>query len=630
MRWVLDGTITIDEEKENICCIDDKEYHLRHQCWLFLLELMKANIHNQDKTLTYPAIGSALWPGDGWSDDKKETFKKVLSATVNIIGNDYIKNKSKIGYYLTKEVSAFNSSSLDKIKYYESIWEKHYKGTLRDHFATGGVRDLIDFYVSPSFTNKQGKHIETPFKRDKFSYLVIAGSGFGKTTLLHIILLCSLIDEQTLKESTVISNAIKEKKVLYNSIKKTLFGKCEVNNFPVYIDSDKANTEKYSSLLDLAEGHEIESFNDMVNEANDNGSLLFLIDSIDEVDSVKFDTYYQSIKKLLSDYKNARVVLTSRFVKKQIMLRDHSLISIDSLSISDVKQIASAMLSSEKAQEFYELLEKNEYLRSLATNPFMLVTILESKREYELIYILESVVNAIINLRWDKHNYDISSEEIKLLLGFLACSFVFMDKNSADISEIRQFFYNAGDNLKLNGVSYDFAKNDIEYFLKTLSSQSGILNVITDQHSVKYVFQDDLVKCWLAANYINKIISESENMKPRGGTEQAWVNMNEIDKIVCSISNMPTLSRLSVFVLVMSLIMCSGGIGRVVQRGFLFYLLCKDAISMDENEQMSIAKGYDILVNNYFGDNEITNNSNSDIRSIKRMLNIRNNTSNIQ
>lgn len=617
MRWVLDERITIDEEKENVCYICDTEHHLRHQCWLFLRELMKASKHIQDKTLTYESIGSILWPGEGWSEDRTETFKKVVGETGKLIGKKYIRNKSKLGYYLSENVREFSCSDIDKIKYYETIWQNHYTGELRDHVATGGVRDLIDFYVTPTIVSKNDKPINRPFNKDNFSYLVVAGSGFGKTTLLHVLLLCNLVNEQILNESSVISEAVNEKEELYNTIQESLFGKVSSDYFPVYIDSDKANKMEYSSIIELAEGYDIEGFMDMVNEADETGSLLILIDSIDEVDTEKFEYYYKAINELLSQYKNSRIVITSRFIRKKALLRKCDLIKISSLSIQNVKDITSLMLPSEMAKEICDTLDKNKYLRSLVTNPFMLVTFLESKREHHLCDILESAVNAIISLRWDKHDYDISTDNIKLLLGYLACSFVFGNKTSADDSEIRQYFFNEHDNLKIRGVSFDIPQNNVEYFLKTLSSQSGILNVINENNSDKYVFQDDLVKCWLAANYINRLLRESQ-LALGSGVEQSWENMKVIDNIVSSISNISKLSTQSIYVLVMSSIMFGR---RVVQRGFLYYLLCKDAISLDEDEKKSIAEGYDILSNNLFGENEITNTPNSDIKLIERMRN---------
>jgi len=90
----------------------------------------------------------------------------------------------------------------------------------------------------------------------------------------------------------------------------------------------------------------------------------------------------------------------------------------------------------------------------------------------------------------------------------LIYDYVVTGRKQADISAIRQSFFKAESVLNLNGVSFDVPKKNIEYFLKTLSSQSGILNVVNDRHVEKYEFQDSLVKCWLAANYIYRILAK--------------------------------------------------------------------------------------------------------------------------
>jgi len=391
--------------------------------------------------------------------------------------------------------------------------------------------------------------------------------------------------------------------------------------FPVFIHSDEANTRNFNNILELAEASDIESFVEMVNDANCNGTLLFLIDSIDEVESKKYYNYINAIKKMLADYPNASVVFASRFLGKKLPF-EYDLIHIKELKSNAINKIASSMLSKSETQRFITRLEKNEYYRSLAKNPFMLMTMLETKGDRLVHHLLESIVNAIIERRWNKRYYDISSEDLKLLLGFLACEFVFEDKSYAGISEIRQCFITAGDNLKLHGVSYDVPSKNIDYFLNTLSSQSGILNIDIKNHIEMYMFQDELIMCWLAANYINRIINESTDIHDREGINGIWANVYWIDNYIRSFSkDGKILSSDAVYVLVMLLVMSSETNGQDIQKSILYFLVCRDATSLHAQEQRNICNGYRDIVKNAFGVNDITNRQDSDsLKLIYKML----------
>lgn len=528
--------------------------------------------------------------------------------------------------FVSGESHKKNKSSADntqeKNKYYEKIWLNHCKGVLRDHVATGSVRDLVDFFVLPSITTKDGKDISSPFNKPRFSSFIVAGSGFGKTTLLHIMLLCSLIDKSIVKDCSQIKDSINGKEDKYACIRKSLFGDSETAFFPVFVDSKKANTDPYTSILDLAEENSCDCFFELIKAANDDGNLLLLIDSIDEVESDKFISYLSSIKALLSEYKNASVVLTSRFSRNTDLPFKYNLFHLKELNESDIEHITFAILSNTKAEEFMDMYHSNEFIRSLAKNPFALMTFLENKKEYILHHMIESMVNAIIELRWNRQSPVITTENIKLLLGFLACSFVFGNKTKANISEIRNIFSSINENFKINGVPYDIPKDNVDYFLKTLSSQSGILNIEINEHIEEYIFQDDLVACWLAANYIANIINESTEISERNGIHGIWNNMCLLDSFVRSFeSKTTTLTKLGVFTIVMALVKCSEIRGQDIQKTLLFYLICRDATSLNQTEQDNIAAGYKVLINNEFGVNDLTNLGDSEsMLIINRML----------
>lgn len=509
-----------------------------------------------------------------------------------------------------------------KRAYYEKLWKNHYKGIVRDQVATGNVRELIDFFVIPTITNEENEKVSIPFSGVRYSKFLTAGSGFGKSTLLDIILLCNVIDNLDTDGTTVLSDNSKKKIGEYKKIKESLFGDSSTCMFPVFIHSNQANNMSYASALELAEASDTENFEKLVADANNAEKLLFLIDSIDEVEADKIDSFLNAINLLLEKYPNASTIFASRFFGKRVFPFQFETLHLVALEMEDVEKIASSILSKSVSDKLIGQIKKNTYLYSLAKNPFMLMTILEIKGDNQLHHLLQSIVNAIIDRRWEKHTYDMSSEDIKLLLGFLATKFIFDGRKQADISAIRQSFFKAESVLNLNGVSFDVPKKNIEYFLKTLSSQSGILNVVNDRHVEKYEFQDSLVKCWLAANYIYRILSETEEVHDRDGIAGVWSNVNWLDKFIRANSQKEiALSEEAVDALVLILVMSSETLGLDIQKSILYYLIFKDATSLNEREKMAIHKGYKNIMNNIFGLNDITNHEDSDsLKLIKNML----------
>jgi hypothetical protein len=591
--------------------------------WNLLIALLEAKKH--DRILTYENIGEALWHNDGgWDDARKVSLKEALKSVRRVIGSDSIDSTPKVGYYLTGEISELLVPSVDRKEYFEILWQNHHRGYIRDRVATGNVRELIDFFALPTIITANKETVSAPFSKPGFSKFLKAGSGFGKTTLLDMLLLCNVVTALFDSDPDVLTDNTKEKIEEYEKIRESLFGVSKVQMLPVYIHSDMANSRSYSSALELAEAGEIACFRELVDEAGRNGTLLFLIDSIDEVESDRLVAFLNAIKEMLSDYPKASVVFASRSLGKKSLPFEYDELYIKELTPEYIEKITySILLSENEVNKLLERLKSNKYLRSLAKNPFMLTTILEIKNDNYVHQMLESIVNAIIYKRWDKHNYDITDENIKLLLGFLACKFVFENRAEADISEIRQCFIKAGDNMKLHGVSYDVPSQNIEYFLKTLSCQSGILNIVNRDHVEKYVFQDELVMCWLAANYIDEIIDESTEIHYRDGMADVWANVHWIDNFLQSLSSKELyLSSQAVNVLVMTLAMRNEK-GFSIQKSILYFLICRDATSLDKRERLNIHIGYRNIVKNVFGVNDITNHPNSDaFKLIYRMLNL--------
>ena len=331
--WMISDGCTIDESSiEHNIIKEGKAIHLRRQCWTLLIELLRAKKHN--RVLSFENIGDVLWHNDGgWDEARKKSLKKILDEIRSAIGSDCIGNTYGTGYYLTYSIREVLVPHIDKREYYEKLWRNHCKGTLRDHVATGNVRELIDFFVLPSIALPSGTVVEAPFSDVIFSKLLMAGSGLGKSTLLDVLLLCSVVDALIDSESSALSSNSKDKINEYNHLRECLFGVSSKRMFPVFIHSDKANSSSYASVLELAEAQETDCFITMVDEAHHSGALLFLIDSIDEVEADKLGYYLESIKKMLSDYPKASVVFASRFLGKKSLPLSSSLTDTSAFSI---------------------------------------------------------------------------------------------------------------------------------------------------------------------------------------------------------------------------------------------------------------------------------------------------------
>ena len=167
--WAISDGCTIDENSiEHNVIRDGRPIHMRKQCWDLLIALLDAKKHGW--ILSFDAIGEVLWPnGGGWDDARKETLKKVLDPIKKAIGPDSISNTYGVGYYLTYNIKELPVPHIGKNEYYEKIWKNHFKGTVRDHVATGNVRELIDFFVLPSITTSTGELVDTPFSGKNFS-----------------------------------------------------------------------------------------------------------------------------------------------------------------------------------------------------------------------------------------------------------------------------------------------------------------------------------------------------------------------------------------------------------------------------------------------------------------------------
>lgn len=623
--WVISGRYTIDENSVEHDIIKDGEpIHLTPKCWSFLIALLEAKKHG--RALSYGSLFELLW--DKYEQTDEDSIHKLQTKINAVIGEKFIRRKNNSCYISPDyDIQELSSSGIEKKAYYEKLWQHHCKGSSDYRSEKAKEKELIDFFVLPTITEgiDSDKTVFAPFGGPKFTRFLTAGSGFGKSTLLDIALLCCIANELFASGSAVIGENGRKKSEEYKELQKSLFGSCKADLFPVFIPSHKANNGSYSSPLDLAEASETENFKELVDNAHSSGKLLFLIDSIDEVESDKMSRYLDGLGEMLSAYRNASVVFASRFAVSRILSFNADPLYIKELDLSGIKKIAFSILADE-ADGFIDRVQANPYLYPLIKNPFVLMVALNLTVKYPtgkfpLYTLLRAVVDEIIDLRWSRHNYNIPAEDMKLLLGFLACKFVFENKKYADISEIRRCFVNIKEELTLAGVDFNIPIRNIEFFLKTLSCQSGILNVVERDGIEQYLFQSDMVMCYLAAYYITHLIDCANSfIDGRGSPNEPKANRGWFDTFVLSVSpKEPRLSLYAVYAFVLALVILNNQ-GQDVQKSILYFLIYRDAISLDEQEQANIASGYRLIVDKSFGENNITNKDGEALKLINKML----------
>lgn len=631
--WMLSKTCYINLNIGKVYCLHDKgveEFSFGKA--VYAPRILELFLREQGKKLAYDTIIRYAWGNKG-----KEPAFEALEHDVhlhvgklNAMGElgKYIESKRSEGYVFNcpnlLEIDQIPTlSQTSPISYFETLWKNHCRGIVRDQVATGNIRELIDFYVLPDLVSANGTPLEAPFSDLNHNMYVTAGSGLGKTTLLHIILLANIIDTLIAERPDIISQNSLAKVSEYQAVRHALFGNIPQRYFPVFIHSAEANDTDYRSILDLAEGHTIAHFKDMVDSAHNAGTLLLLIDSLDEVENGdKMDSFIRNVDTLLREYPDAKVIITSRFLGRMQLPFACKTIHVAELNDEAIQKITKSLLSHRNAKELLDLLtglKSNKHLASLARNPFMLLTMLEEKKDRYLHQILESIVNAIIERRWDAINNDISAESIKMLLGHLACNFVFGNLSYVSRTDIEKSFYKAEESLRQYKIDINIPSENMERFLRVLSCQSGILNITYQHHVEKFVFQDNLVMCWLAAHYLSRVLIDAidAGIEDRNQEASLWSNAIWLDKFIRSFAHKRCiLSADGISTLIISLVTCSEHSGEVLQQSILYYLLFKDAVSLSATEKDNIREGYQAIISNTFGENDIANHPESDGRKL--------------
>lgn len=583
------------------------------------LQILDYLSRNPKQWLSKNLIIENCWP-DRFVEDN--TFYPTIShlRAIHPAVADSIESKKGQGYkyHGLKQEEKHAESGPQQISYFKSLWKSHVRYRLRDQNGPQeATRDMIEFYAIPELTDQNNAALDAPFFRDnKYTYITV-GSGLGKTTLLHMALLTNIV-EPLIDQSDVVGERSREMLGKYQKIRQVMFGENAPLYFPVFINSPEAEKNEYESLVDLADAHSSDSFKDLLETANKSGTLLFLIDSVDEIsDTDRRRKYMKDIGHLLkTEYPNAKAIITSRYMGRTQLPVPCKTVHIKALNTEAIEEITNTILVSDQ-KNFRDgklaAIRNNRYLASIVTNPFMLVTYVQNKQEDNLTAVLNLIVSNIIQSRWEGINEcGLEDDEIMLLLGNLACRFVFGGREGVSRKEVETAFGEiSGIAEKQYGFELNLDPENIQCFLRLLPGHSGIVNLMYDGRQEQYVFQDRLIMCWLASNYIRYFM------------ENAYENHIESfgDEIWCLRANAAWIGRFVAFFghsgktdpenMVNTLLMLLSAFDETgakrVQLGILNYLMMMDISSRDHGEKGKIAEGYSDILQNTFGTNSIAN-----------------------
>ena len=506
--------------------------------------------------------------------------------------------------------------------YYEALWESHSDGKSRDRLFDD---ELITYFATPIFS-KNNRPCEHPFSstRRKVVFLT-AGSGYGKSTLIDMILLSSIFTHLYTVNSPKISEISKGKKDEYVAIRKDLLGEQSPEYIPVYINSadinsvgslaDLVDITKEDSIIQLAEKNRIVGFPDIIAYAEKNSKLLFLIEALDEVNKAKLGAYLEAITKLFRNYPSAYTIITSRSLGASVLPFDHEALQINKLSDASISLIVNA-IATDNASEVLDIIQNHPWLKQLSRNPFMLQSFLKKwSGDLSANAFLRQIVDDIIGRRWrmqeNDYNITIYATRIKILLGFLACHYIWGDHETVrDITFVRATFHKALEDLAEPLGLSETSIDDIESLLISLPVRSGILNIVQNPSNEQFEFQEELIMCWLAANCICTYIKSTTTLIQR----DMFNNHNMIDRFFKDYLNQSSLvpSDKSIIALIFAIDI----VGNRRRNTLLSYIIqyYMEAASPDEKEKIKLL--FDDIYRKKYGMLEIEPNMKNNIENL--------------
>lgn len=511
-------------------------------------------------------------------------------------------------------------------EYLRKVEEANYIIKRRDSIDYDS-NELKDVYTYPAFTNKKGTPI---IRTDRpFRVIITSASGYGKSLLLQCIALLNAVAYLADSEKSV----DEKYKTLYDSFCFDM----RRPFFPIIIRAKDFNDLKETEIErdDEADALSILRFASygvpagmhdnidprLLSEICLDDRALLLIDSFDELQESKAIAFLEMIKAFVRYFPKSSVILTSRPTNGLRNLNDKGFITIGLEAFNDnqiLEQVTKRVPNALDAEKIKKRLFENEYLHLMARNPLMLGEIIYAMMKsvaVSVIDLLEIITNAIIQQRWDEFE-KIDKNLVKHLFACIAWRAVKETDLSIPWDNIRGTFSDAFAMLRKIGYRFQIFddgegndhsfENIVEELANSISCRSGIL--ILTNNNLKYVFQDNSVKWYLASFYLKVAIEKTAYNR----SESEYIIIQSIAE---QVGTTPITDGL-----IHALIMSFSILERHQQSALLKYIFLRGTTSVNPKEIAVISKGLINLLSNTFGHNRILNERNFGVSEEQKMV----------
>lgn len=592
-------------------------------------------IRNKGKTLNratdFEGITCRDLKGRNPVDQKISPIRTYLSRYLSVGRNDIIKTIHGTGYmYIgpaleedeivttANTISEKNSCDLDLyLTYYTHLFENSHKINFRDK-NDDKSRNIIDFYVEPTLKQRDKEcGLGDLFVSDRPHNLLLGKSGYGKSIGMKIVV-AAIAADFMMKNGIEHKELNGKRKKAYADLYNCIFGNIDKRPFPVFIEARYANTEEYKELYELADKPTDiykTKFHEMLDKARRTGTLILIIDAVDEVDTDHKYEFNICIDKFKRSNPRSKVIVTSRFSTDDFSEYDiYSLCNFSSKNVNELLQKYSELLGKGKIDKVKDFIDRSEPIAQLMGNPHILTGVIHENNYESVTQVIGGAIERIIANRWNDSE---KIEDIMKLLGRLAVEMVFKNKcNDLKPARIRALFTEVMsyiDDLKMT-------VDEVNRFADSLAWKSGIM----DYQEGVYSFQDGLIKQYFAAYYIYTYLLRStlshsiERMENNKNTkvfiaQKGQVNernlfffMAKLSAFVLEFSGNEKLilnyDQMVVFNILVSMLP-----NREHQTAMMNYMIILTRGDKDNKRNYAIGHGLCDMLERIYGPNQITN-----------------------
>lgn len=459
--------------------------------------------------------------------NKKETSGDKRNGVKVATLEKLEKMKEKLEELRNYQAVGVNKGNLDE--YYVKLWLEYHMEDITRNGDGSKKAPLINMMVLPDIREDRdgirGKKLENPFYGRARVQYVHANSGIGKSYMLRSIIVVCIVDYiytnhlELMCEDEI--RAYKDNK--FSDIERFYFGNEKKNRIPVYIKG--ANFNEYGStdekdyseknLLMLSENYN--ELNAAFNFLSD--EFLFLIDSLDEIEERNVNNFNVCLYNLIGQVceKNP-FIITSRFSGRSIHIKEMEYLRLDGFDKDAIHSYLRKCSFLDRSDELKNYIDNNKYAYELAKNPFMLTVMLDTKSNFTVKNILDKITEAIITRRMNQKVLAMDEDKIRAVLSYLAFYLSFCEEEEVIALEkihINNIIKEARDNgllMSVFGYSVDISDEQIDTFTNTISCQSGIITLIKEDSHINFKFQDELVMCYLAAEFVNNLLRVGDDL----------------------------------------------------------------------------------------------------------------------